>query len=187
MNFKKLFRQVHYWLSLAIFVPAAIMFVAGGFLMLKKEIDWIQPATERGVAAAQYPQASFAAMVEAARAHPQAGISDWSDIDRIDLRVDRGIAKLRAHSGWEVQVDTQTAEVLRVAYRRSDLIETIHDGSFFADWVKLYIFLPTGVLLIIMWGTGGYLFLLPRIAKAKKKRARGRPSGRTPSTIGEPS
>lgn len=170
MNAKKLWRQVHYWLSLAIFVPAGIMFVAGIFLMLKKEIEWIQPGTERGVVEAQMPTASFDQMLEAARQHPQAGINEWSDIDRIDLRVDRGIAKLRAKSGWEVQVDTSTGDVLKVAYRRSDLIETIHDGSFISDEVKLYLFLPTGVLLIIMWGTGAYLFLLPRMAKARKKR-----------------
>ncbi|MEM7781288.1 MAG: PepSY-associated TM helix domain-containing protein [Pseudomonadota bacterium] len=171
MNWKKLFRQIHYWLSLAVFVPAAIMFVAGGFLMLKKEIDWIQPSTMTGAVENQLPEASLEQMLEAAKAHPEAGIEQWTDIDRIDLRVDRGIAKLRSHTGWEVQVDTKTAEVLQVAYRRSDVIETIHDGSFFADWVKLYIFLPTGILLIIMWGTGGYLFLLPRIAKARKRRA----------------
>ena len=172
MNFKRLFRQVHYWLSLAIFVPAAIMFVAGAFLMLKKEIEWIQPSTATGSVEGQVPSATFDQMLEAARQHPEAGIENWSDIDRSDLRVDRGIAKLRANSGWEVQVDTATAQVLKVAYRRSDVIETLHDGSFFADWVKLYIFLPTGILLIIMWGTGGYLFLLPRIAKARKKRAK---------------
>ena len=95
-------------------------------------------------------------------------IRDRSDIDRIDIRVDKGIAKIRAKSGWEVQLDTETADVLHVAYRRSDLIETIHDGSFFADFVKLYIFLPIGILLIIMWGTGIYLFLLPRFRKKKK-------------------
>ena len=108
-------------------------------------------------------------MLASARLHPEAGIEEWSDIDRIDLRVDKGIAKLRAHSGWEVQVDTATAEVVSVAYRRSDLIETIHDGSFFSDGVKLYVFLPTGVLLLIMWGTGIYLFMLPRMARRKKR------------------
>jgi uncharacterized iron-regulated membrane protein len=169
VNWKKFWRQVHYWLSLAVFLPAGVMFVAGGFLMLKKEVEWIQPASMRGVAEAQLPQASFAAMLDAARAHPEAGIEQWSDIDRIDLRVDRGIAKLRAHSGWEVQVDTQTAEVLKVAYRRSDLIEQIHDGSFFSEPVKLFVFLPTGLLLVVMWGTGIYLFLLPRMRKRRKK------------------
>ncbi|WP_298305130.1 PepSY-associated TM helix domain-containing protein [uncultured Erythrobacter sp.] len=172
MNAKRLFRQVHYWLSVAVFIPAAIVFVAGGLLMLKKEIEWIQPGTERGVVEGTIPTISYDQMVEAARAHPEAGIEEWTDIDRIDLRVDRGIAKLRANSGWEVQVDTSTAEVLKVAYRRSDTIEAIHDGSWFADWIKLYVFLPVGVILIIMWGTGGYLFVLPYLAKSKKKRAK---------------
>ena len=172
MNHKKIWRQVHYWLSLAVFVPAGIILAAGIFLMLKKEIEWIQPGTARGVVEAQMPEASFEQMLSAARKYPEAGIDQWSDIDRIDLRVDRGIAKLRANSGWEVQVDTKTAEVVHVAYRRSDFIESIHDGSFISDEVKLYVFLPTGLLLIVMWGTGAYLFLIPRMAKAKKKRAK---------------
>ncbi len=169
MNLKRLLRQVHYWLSLAVFVPAGIIFAAGIFLMLKKEVAWIQPPTEQGVVADQLPAASFEQLLAAASEHPEAGISEWSDIDRIDLRVDKGIAKIRSQSGWEVQVDTNTSEVLSVAYRRSDLIESIHDGSFFDDRVKLYIFLPTGILLLIMWGTGIYLFLLPRLQKRKKK------------------
>lgn len=172
MNPKRFFRQVHYWLSLAIFLPAGIIFAAGIFLMLKKEVDWIQPATESGVVANQLPTASLEQMLASARKHPEAGITKWSDIDRIDLRVDKGIAKIRSNTGWEVQVDTSTAEVLRVAYRRSDWIESLHDGSLFSDTVKLYIFLPTGVILIIMWGTGIYLFLLPRLQKRKKARGR---------------
>ena len=171
MNWKKFWRQVHYWLSLAVFLPAGVMFIAGGFLMLKKEVEWIQPSTQRGVVEDTIPAASWEQMLASARAHPEAGIAEWSDIDRIDLRVDRGVAKLRAKSGWEVQVDTATAEVLNVAYRRSDLIESIHDGSFFSDEVKLYLFLPTGILLVVMWGTGIYLFLLPRMRKKKKPRA----------------
>ena len=167
-NFKRLMRQVHYWLSLAVFLPAGIIFFAGIFLMLKKEIDWIQPSTSRGVAASQIPAITYEQMIEASRLHPEAGVMQWSDIDRIDIRADRGIAKIQAKSGWEIQLDTKTADVLNVAYRRSDLIESIHDGSFFSDRVKLYIFLPTGILLILMWGTGVYLFLLPRFRKKRK-------------------
>ena len=170
MNLKKTLRQVHYWLSLAVFIPAIIIFVAGGFLMLKKEVAWIQPPTAKGVVSNEIPAVGFESMLDQARKHPEAQISKWSDIDRIDLRVDKGIAKLRAHSGWEVQIDTSTGEVLNVAYRRSDIIEQIHDGSYFSDGVKLFVFLPTGILLIIMWGTGIYLFFLPRIRKWQKAR-----------------
>lgn len=170
LNLKRLLRQIHYWLSLAVAVPAVIIFCAGIFLMLKKEIAWIQPPTASGIVSDQIPEISFEDMVVAARAHPEAQIQDWTDIDRIDLRVGKGIAKLRAKSGWEVQVDTNSGDVLSVAYRRSDLIEQIHDGSFFSDAVKLYIFLPTGILLILMWGTGLYLFLLPRLRPKRKRK-----------------
>ncbi len=170
LNLKRLLRQIHYWLSLAVAVPAVIIFCAGIFLMLKKEIAWIQPPTASGIVSDQIPEISFEDMVVAARAHPEAQIQDWTDIDRIDLRVGKGIAKLRAKSGWEVQVDTNSGDVLSVAYRRSDLIEQIHDGSFFSDAVKLYIFLPTGILLILMWGTGLYLFLLPRMRPKRKRK-----------------
>ena len=144
-----------------------IILVAGIFLVLKKEIAWIQPPTLSGIESGELPEISFDDMVMAARDHPEAQIESWTDIDRIDLRVGKGIAKLRGNSGWEVQVDTKTGDVLSVAYRRSDLIEQIHDGSFFSDTVKLYVFLPTGIFLILMWGTGIYLFLLPRFRKKK--------------------
>ena len=169
-NLKRLLRQIHYWLSLAVALPAGIIFFAGIFLMLKKQVDWIQPPTASGIVSEQLPEITFETLLEAASQPPEAQIEVWSDIDRIDLRVGKGVAKVRANSGWEVQIDTATGDVLNVAYRRSDIIEQIHDGSYFSDAVKLYIFLPTGVLLILMWGTGLYLFLLPRLRKKKSKR-----------------
>lgn len=139
--------------------------------MLKKEVSWIQPPTSKGVVSNEIPTIGFQQLLEISRLQPEANIDEWSDIDRIDVRADKGIAKVRATSGWEVQVDTHTGEVLNVAFRRSDVIEKIHDGSYFSNTVKLFIFLPTGILLIVMWGTGIYLFFLPRIRKWKKARS----------------
>ena len=79
----------------------------------------------------------------------------------------RGIVKVQACNRTEVQVDLQTAEVLQVAYRRSDLIESLHDGSFFHDRVKLWIFLPVALLLLGLWVTGVYLFVLPYLARRR--------------------
>ena len=168
MNLKRTLRKVHYWLSLGVFLPASIIFVAGVFLMLKKEVSWIQPPTSKGVVSNEIPAISFQKMLDASSMHPEVQITEWSDIDRIDVRAGKGVAKVRAKSGWEVQLDTSTGEVLNVAYRRSDIIEQIHDGSYFSNTVKLFIFLPTGILLIVMWGTGIYLFLLPRIRNWQK-------------------
>jgi len=146
------------------------MFVAGVFLMLKKEIGWIQPPTERGVISNQMPDVSYAHLLEASKSRPESGILQWSDIDRIDLRPGKGVAKVISNSGWEVQIDTSTGSVLSTNFRRSDVIENIHDGSFFGDWTKLYLFLPIGLLLILMWGTGIYLFFITEIQKFKKRR-----------------
>ena len=168
INHKRLWRQVHYWLSLAVLIPAGIIFFAGSFLMVKKDFAWIQPPTSVGAAADQLPLIDFEDLLAAGRLQDPAQINEWSDIDRIDLRPGKGIAKIRAKSGWEVQVDTATGDVLNVAYRRSDLIESIHDGSFFSDGVKRFVFLPTAFFLIIMWATGIYLFLLPRFRKRRK-------------------
>jgi hypothetical protein len=79
--------------------------------------------------------------------------------------------KVWLQSGWEVQVDLDTGRVLQTAYRRSDLIESIHDGSFFAgDWTKLGIFMPCGVALLLMWLTGLWMFWLPFSVKLYGKR-----------------
>lgn len=117
------------------------------------------------------PRASLMAMYEAARSVPEAGIEDWEDLDRVDFKPDKGVVKFVSASRWEVQVDTATAEVLSVKYRRSDLIETIHDGSFFAgDTTKLYLFLPAGIALFVLWVTGMYMFFLPYFKKAQKRK-----------------
>ena len=63
---------------------------------------------------------------------------------RIDVRPDKGVAKAWLHTDYEAQVDLGTAEILQIAYRRSDWIESIHDGSIFGDTVKLVRVFPGG-------------------------------------------
>jgi hypothetical protein len=79
----------------------------------------------------------------------------------VDIRPKDGIIKVTCKSRWEVQVDFQSGEVVQSAYRRSDLIESLHDGSWFGDAAKLYVFLPVAVVVLVLWATGVYLFVLP--------------------------
>jgi hypothetical protein len=71
-------------------------------------------------------------------------------------------------------LDAKTGDVLQVAYRRSDLIESIHDGSFVHDRVKLWVFLAVALVLGVLWMTGIYLFFLPYYAKWRKRRKKTR-------------
>ncbi|MEM6899648.1 MAG: PepSY-associated TM helix domain-containing protein [Pseudomonadota bacterium] len=171
MKLRVLMRQIHNWSSIVVALPLIIMIGAGVILMLKKEIAWIQPPTERGIAA-DGPMLALEDLLAAAITAEEAGFQSWEDIDRIDLRPSKGVAKFRGENHWEVQVDTSTGEVIHVAFRRSDIIESIHDGSFFAPWAKLFIFLPAGLVLFGLWLTGLYLFALPHLKKWQKQRAK---------------
>lgn len=170
INWKCLNRKIHYWGAIIIALPIVIVIVSGLLLQLKKEIAWIQPPTLVGQA--DIPTLAFSEILEVSRSVPQTEIISWTDIDRIDLRPGKGIAKIRAKNNWEIQIDHQTGNILNVAYRRSDIIESIHDGTFFHDKAKLWLFFPAACILLILWGTGLYLFLLPYLVKNKKRKQR---------------
>lgn len=170
MKLRVLLRRMHYWGSLVAMLPAGLIIVAGLFLLLKKEIDWIQPPTAKGVERTAVPTQSFEDLFAAAQAVPELALSNWDDLDRVDVKPGKGVVKFIASNNWEAQIDTHTGDVLRVAYRRSDTIEKLHDGSFFADWVKLYVFFPVGLVLLGLWATGIYLFFLTRVQRWRKRR-----------------
>ncbi|MAG56401.1 MAG: hypothetical protein CMJ83_08935 [Planctomycetes bacterium] len=160
-------RKLHRWGALLTALPVIVVISTGIVLQLKKESDWVQPPTAAG--GGTRPTISFEKVLEAARTASEAGIATWDDVERLDVRPNRGVIKVRAKSRWEVQVDAASGAVLQVAYRRSDLIESIHDGSFFHDRVKLWVFLPAGVILFGLWITGVYLWLLPHLARRRRK------------------
>jgi hypothetical protein len=151
-------------------LPFIVVLTSGVLLQLKKQIDWIQPPTQKGTPAS--PSISFSHVLETAMTIPEAAIHGWEDIDRVDVRPKHGVLKVRAKSRWEIQIDAHSGEVLQVAYRRSDLIESIHDGSFFLSGAKLWLFLPTALVLIGLWGTGLYLFAVPHLVKRERRRRR---------------
>ncbi len=113
---------------------------------------------------------TMGAILEACQSVPEAGVVSWGDISRVDIRPSRGMMKVLVKNNWEVQIDFQTGQVLQVAYRRSDLIESFHDGSWFGDWAKMGLFLPAGLILLVLWVTGLVLFVQPYQRKGQRGR-----------------
>ena len=169
-NWNKWTRKTHYWGAFIILLPVLIVSITGIFLQLKKEIDWIQPPTVSGDLP-NNPSISFEEILEAAKTVKETNIESWNDIDRLDVRIDKGIVKVRTKNRWEVQIDTYSGEGVQVAYRRSDIIEELHDGSWFHENVKLLIFLPSGIILFLLWITGFYMVLIPYLSKWKKRKS----------------
>jgi uncharacterized iron-regulated membrane protein len=167
-NPRVFFRKTHRWGAVLVAVPFLVVILTGILLQLKKDVAWVQPPTQKGPS--KVPEVSFEKILNATKTVPEAKVSSWDDIDRLDVRPKDGVIKVQCKNRWEVQVDMKTGEVVQVAYRRSDLIEQIHDGSWFADSAKLYVFLPAAVVVFGLWLTGMYLFVLPYAVKWRRKK-----------------
>jgi len=170
INWKKVNRKTHYWGAIICAVPILIVIGTGVLLLLKKEIEWVQPPTIKGLS--KVPEISFEQIISVVTLVPEAGIKGWSDIDRLDVRPNKGVIKVRANNQWEIQLDQKTMKVLQVAYRRADFIESIHDGTYFHDVAKLGVFLPSAIILLVLWVTGLYLFFTTLFAKQRAKTRR---------------
>jgi uncharacterized iron-regulated membrane protein len=169
MKLSLLNRRVHYWLSLFVAVPLFVTACTGILMHLRKQIAWVQPTEQKG--SSKEPSVSFERVLEACKGRPEVGVNSWADVSRVDVRPPKGILKVTTKTDWEVQIDIKTGEVLQTAIRRSDWINSIHEGAYFSESIKFYWFLPSGVGLVVLTLTGAYLFWQPLGVKWRRKRA----------------
>jgi uncharacterized iron-regulated membrane protein len=160
-------RPIHrlFGISLAAFM--LVISVTGMFLGWKKDADWLQPPSQRGTMVdldAWLPLADLLAIAELALLH-RLQLEDHADlpVDRMDVRPDRGIVKVRFETGfWEVQVDGVTGSVLSLGRRHADWIEMIHDGSIISDRFKFWYMTVAGAGLVAILVSGWWLWHGPR-------------------------
>jgi uncharacterized iron-regulated membrane protein len=176
MKLNRLFRKLHFWGAMLIFIPVMVVIISGILLQVKKEIEWIQPATIKG--SGFYQNTTLERLLHSINQfeHGQPGLRAdakapivWAQINRIDIRPSKNIAKIRLNDDMEYQVDLATHQVLKKSYRNTDWIEALHDGSWFHSLAKLYVFLPVALVLLVLWFTGGYLLF---ITLRNKRRAK---------------
>ena len=123
-SFKRLNRTIHYWGALLCAIPIVIVIITGVLLLLKKDIEWVQPASARGVG--NHPVISFERIINSVRSTHNGADVEWADINRLDVRPGKGLVKVRLKNNWEIQIDATNGHILAENYRRSDIIEAIH-------------------------------------------------------------
>lgn len=168
MSFAFLSRRFHRWGAIAIGLPLLCVITSGILLQVKKQVTWVQPPEQK--TANPVPAVEWGLILAAAKGIPEGGVTSWEDIERVDVRPSKGIMKVITKNHWELQLALADGKVMQVEYRRSDLIEQFHDGSFFGDVAKLGIFLPSGIVLFVLWATGLYLWLLPWLTRRKRAK-----------------
>ncbi|MFT6077480.1 MAG: putative iron-regulated membrane protein [Myxococcota bacterium] len=169
IRWNSLNRKIHYWGSIICALPILIIIITGLLITFKKQSDWIQPPTIKSQAPHSL-EISFDEILDIAKTADELEIENWSDIDRLDVRPSKGIIKIRAENGWELQIDGKNGKIANLAYRRSDLIEALHTGAFFSDYIAFGVFFPASLTLLILMITGLYLFVTMTITKSKNKK-----------------
>jgi hypothetical protein len=164
------FRVYHRYMGLVLGILVLISSITGLLLGWKKDIDLLQPPTQKGITTDMEKWLPLSGMAERAAAGLDSATSiNDNPIDRIEARLDKGIVKVIFLEGsWEVQLDATTGKVLSVARRHSDWIEKIHDGSIISDLFKLISMNVLGLGLMIIAVTGFFLWFFPKKIKRLK-------------------
>lgn len=157
------YRKVHRYLGLILVLLLLISAVTGVLLGWKKNVNLLQPETQKGISLDINEWQPVKQLEEKALlAVDSLGLSA-SNLDRIEYRPTKGIAKVIFDTGsWEVQIDATNLEILSVAKRNSDWIEQIHDGSIISDFFKIFSMNFLGFGLIILLITGIWLWYGPK-------------------------
>lgn len=174
MSSFKLFWNLHKWTGIVLALVLAVVATTGLLLILKKDFDALQPPTQRGTEGGVEELASLQDVLGAvfAQGHPE--LRSIDDVDRIDFRPGKRVHKVRSVRGFvEFQVDATTAEILSgPSYRASDLIESIHDGSFVAEWFHGWVMPATAIGLLFLIGSGLWLWVEPKLRRRRRNRRR---------------
>jgi len=169
------YRTYHRWIGLFLALFFCVSALTGILLAWKKDVDLLQPPTQRGQAEDLSSWKSLDELASIASAAFYEAHPDMSEnpIDRLDVRPGKGIVKVLLENGWwEVQIDGATGEVKSIARRHSDWIEALHDGSIVSNTFKLLSMNAIGWGLLLMIGSGIWLWYGPRLHRQRKQRVR---------------
>lgn len=170
----RVFRKIHRSTGALLFICFFAIAITGTILGLKKNTgDLILPKTRKGTVTQLKEWLPLSELEIKVQEHLKAeGYTDLN-LDRIDVRKEKGIAKFVFREAlMEVQIDGATGTVLHMGKRYSDLMEDLHDGSVVDDLLsiphgifKLFYTLVCGAALFIFTVTGFWLWYGPKYMK----------------------
>jgi uncharacterized iron-regulated membrane protein len=163
------FRSIHKWIGISVALFMVITSATGVMLGWKKNVELLQPATQTGSSLSFSEWTTFDTIARAASQAIDSVTGRKIEIDRMDVRPDKGIIKVTFREGyWEAQVDGASGKVLSVAQRHADWIEHVHDGSIISETFKLIYTNYIGLGLLCLAITGFWLWYGPQVIRKAK-------------------
>jgi uncharacterized iron-regulated membrane protein len=169
----KFFWNAHKWTGLTLAIIFACTACTGFLLIIKKRATWIQPPTVTGAPGSPEQFISTQQLFAAVLAHEHPDFISIDDVDRVDFRPgDRTFKVISRHNYSEVQVCAISGEVLSIAWRPSDLIEDLHDGSYLGGWFHEWVMPVVACGLLFLVCSGLWLWIEPFVRRRTWRKAR---------------
>lgn len=165
-------RSLHRWIGFISCLFLAVISVTGFFLAMKGQFAFMRPPVQEA-AKMERPE-EILPMAEILRiafdaGHPE--LSEVKEVDRVDYRPKDNVFKVVSKDGYrEIQVDGTQGKIVSNAFRNDQLMEDIHDMSFFADAAHGYLLPAVAVFLCFLSLSGIVIFFTPIFRRWKFKR-----------------
>ena len=178
VRYTRFYRRLHKWLAVPLFIFLFLFGSTGLMLGWKKQVKLL-PATQKGSSSIPKEWLSLDKIYNIATQYAKDSLHSSPVIDRIDVRPQKGIAKIIFEDHFtELQIDCRTGVVVSAKLKTSDIIEKIHDGSIVdyyvrvnQDPVKLIYTSLSSSGLILLSISGFWMWYNPkRIKKLKRSK-----------------
>lgn len=178
--FTRLYRMLHRNVGI-IFIGFFLLISISGFLLGLKDELGLKPETKSTNSINQSSWISIQSLDSIARTFASGELKIDSEIDRIDIRPDKGIAKILFKNNFqELQLDLESGEILSVEKRADNFIERLHDGSiidfyFTENNISTITYVSIiSLSLVFMIYSGYLLWANPRKIRLNKKGKRSK-------------
>lgn len=165
-------RTLHRWVGLLASVFLLLIASTGFLLSLKGELAWMRPPEAEGAPLASAAQiAPLDQVLSAAYGAGFPDLAKWEHVDRVDYRPKDNIFKVVSRDGYrEVQVCGATAKVLSASFRRDQMVEDLHDFSYFASVLRTSLGPVVAACLFLLGLSGIIVFFTPVVRRWRYRR-----------------
>ena len=171
INIERSLRITHRWIALFIIIPLFITTATGVLLLLRHQVEWVQPSSLKLSHVAHW--ATIEQVLTELKNDPRTHRYKWQDMGSVIYKPSKGVIQLRTRDDQLIQLDGTSAEILSIAPRRTSWLIQLHEGTYWGKAMRLYVFLPAALGLLLLLISGGIL-IVKHYKKKLKKYQRGK-------------